>query len=108
MIKQTTSLQQLQKLSPQQIQFIKLLQIPTAELQARIEEELEVNPALEEGRESEERESTEAETEYEAQDEYKAGEDETPKETDAGEDDFEESIENYEEISLDDYMPDDD
>ncbi|WP_232066463.1 RNA polymerase factor sigma-54 [Hymenobacter sp. BT18] len=38
-----------QKLSPQQIQFIKLLQIPTAELEARIKEELEVNPALEEG-----------------------------------------------------------
>ncbi|MFP4092455.1 MAG: RNA polymerase factor sigma-54, partial [Cyclobacteriaceae bacterium] len=43
-----------QKLSPQQIQFIKLLQIPTAELEARIEQELEVNPALEEGREDEE------------------------------------------------------
>jgi RNA polymerase sigma-54 factor len=39
-----------QKLSPQQIQFIKLLQIPTAELDARIEEELEINPALEEGK----------------------------------------------------------
>jgi RNA polymerase sigma-54 factor len=39
----------LQKLSPQQIQFIKLLQVPTAELDARIKEELEVNPALEEG-----------------------------------------------------------
>lgn len=38
-----------QKLSPQQIQFIKLLQVPTAELEARIEEELETNPALEEG-----------------------------------------------------------
>ncbi|MBC3786517.1 RNA polymerase factor sigma-54 [Spirosoma utsteinense] len=38
-----------QKLSPQQIQFIKLLQIPTVELDARIEEELEINPALEEG-----------------------------------------------------------
>ncbi|MEJ8757680.1 RNA polymerase factor sigma-54 [Pontibacter sp. H259] len=38
-----------QKLSPQQIQFIKLLQIPTAELEMRIKEELEVNPALEEG-----------------------------------------------------------
>lgn len=37
-----------QKLSPQQIQFIKLLQIPTAELDTRIKEELEVNPALEE------------------------------------------------------------
>lgn len=38
----------LQKLSPQQIQFIKLLQIPTAELDARIKMELEANPALEE------------------------------------------------------------
>lgn len=42
-----------QKLSPQQIQFIKLLQVPTAELESRIEEELEANPALEEGREDE-------------------------------------------------------
>jgi RNA polymerase sigma-54 factor len=42
-----------QKLSPQQIQFIKLLQIPTAELDTRIEEELEINPALEEGMEEE-------------------------------------------------------
>ncbi|NML66858.1 RNA polymerase factor sigma-54 [Hymenobacter sp. RP-2-7] len=38
-----------QRLSPQQIQFIKLLQIPTAELETRIKEEMEVNPALEEG-----------------------------------------------------------
>ena len=38
-----------QKLSPQQIQFIKLLQVPTAELENRIEEEMEINPALEEG-----------------------------------------------------------
>jgi RNA polymerase sigma-54 factor len=38
-----------QKLSPQQIQFIKLLEVPTAELDTRIEEELEINPALEEG-----------------------------------------------------------
>ena len=42
-----------QKLSPQQIQFIKLLQVPTAELENRIEEELENNPALEEGEEKE-------------------------------------------------------
>jgi len=38
-----------QKLSPQQIQFIKLLQIPTGELMKRVEQELEINPALEEG-----------------------------------------------------------
>jgi RNA polymerase sigma-54 factor len=44
-----------QRLSPQQIQFIKLLQIPTAELNQRIEEELEINPALEEGMEIKEK-----------------------------------------------------
>ncbi|MEQ9149685.1 MAG: RNA polymerase sigma-54 factor, partial [Cytophagales bacterium] len=48
-LKQTLS----QKLSPQQIQFIKLLQVPTAELETRIEEELEANPALEEGEDDE-------------------------------------------------------
>ncbi len=46
-----------QKLSPQQIQFIKLLQVPTAELENRIEEELELNPVLEEGNDSEEEET---------------------------------------------------
>jgi RNA polymerase sigma-54 factor len=50
-----------QRLSPQQIQFIKLLQIPTAELSQRIEEELEINPALEEGFEQKE---TKTEEEY--------------------------------------------
>jgi RNA polymerase sigma-54 factor len=44
---------QQQRLSPQQIQFIKLLQIPTVELAQRIEEELEINPALEEGKDLE-------------------------------------------------------
>lgn len=39
----------IQKLSPQQIQLMKLLQIPTVSLEQRIEEELEANPALEEG-----------------------------------------------------------
>ena len=47
-----------QKLSPQQIQFIKLLQVPTAELETRIEEELEINPALEEGKEEKEAEDS--------------------------------------------------
>ena len=36
------------KLSPQQIQFLSLLQIPLTALEKRIEEELENNPALEE------------------------------------------------------------
>jgi RNA polymerase sigma-54 factor len=52
-----------QKLSPQQIQFIKLLQVPTAELESRIEEELEINPALEEGEEKEVQEDPNSEEE---------------------------------------------
>lgn len=59
-----------QKLSPQQIQFIKLLQIPTAELETRIEEELEINPALEEGQEEEFDTKDEFDDEFEGQDEY--------------------------------------
>lgn len=51
MLKQTLSQKLLQKLSPQQIQLMKLLQVPTMELEQRIKEEIEENPALEEGRE---------------------------------------------------------
>ncbi len=54
MLKQGQYLKQLQKLSPQQIQFMKLLQIPTANLEERIKEEMEANPALEEGYDDEE------------------------------------------------------
>jgi RNA polymerase sigma-54 factor len=39
----------LQKLSPQQIQMIKLLEVPAMQLEQRIKKELEENPALEEG-----------------------------------------------------------
>ena len=48
-------LQQKQKfnLTPQQIQFLSLLQIPLSSLNSRIQEELEENPALEESEESE-------------------------------------------------------
>jgi RNA polymerase sigma-54 factor len=74
-----------QKLSPQQIQFIKLLQVPTAELDARIEEELEINPALEEGKE--EKEDAAADEDFE--DSY---------EEDLGVDDRD--------INLDDYLDD--
>lgn len=50
MLKQTLQQKLQQKLSPQQIQLMKMLQIPTMELEQRIKEEMEVNPALEEGR----------------------------------------------------------
>ena len=54
MLKQSLQQKLLQKLSPQQIQLMKLLQVPTLELEARIKQELEANPALEEGAEREE------------------------------------------------------
>ena len=76
-----------QKLSPQQIQFIKLLQVPTAELDTRIEEELEINPALEEG----ESEQPEEKTETEEQQEFE----ETESKSD-------------EDVDLKDYLGDDD
>ncbi len=54
MLGQNLSLKLQQKLSPQQIQLMKLLQVPTAAIEQRIKEELEENPALDEGREDEE------------------------------------------------------
>lgn len=47
MIRQSQQQRLLQKLSPQQIQLMKLLQITTANLEERIKEEMEENPALE-------------------------------------------------------------
>src|ERR1700712_3912527 len=82
-----------QKLSPQQIQFIKLLQVPTAELDTRVEEELEINPALEEGSSDEPEENTpEAEAEAQAEGEAEAEEAPAAEET---------------EVDLKDYLGDD-
>jgi RNA polymerase sigma-54 factor len=84
-ISQKQSLQQ--KLSPQQIQFVKLLQLPTIGLEQRIKEEIEMNPVLEEAdpatleenlQESEEKEwddSPEAETATDSETELAAEED---------------------------------
>lgn len=47
MLRQSQVLKLQQKLSPQQIQLMKLIQLPTQALEDRIQEELEVNPALE-------------------------------------------------------------
>ncbi len=64
-------LKQLQKLSPQQIQMIKLLEIPAIEMEQRIRKELENNEALEEGKEEEpqtEQEESEPEKEEDNKD----------------------------------------
>jgi RNA polymerase sigma-54 factor len=44
---QSLQQRQLQRLSPQQIQLMKLLQLPSAQIEQRVKEELEDNPALE-------------------------------------------------------------
>lgn len=66
------SLQQklLQKLSPQQIQLMKLLQVPTAILDERIKEEMEENPALEQGEEGHEDEFENDEFKENTEDEF--------------------------------------
>lgn len=82
----------LQRLSPQQIQLMKLLQVPTASLETRIKEELEENPALElEPERFEEKEST--------SDEFDAADETT---------DDSASSDSYEDDSVSDYIQDDD
>ncbi len=65
MLKQRLQQKLLQKLSPQQIQMIKLLEVPTLQIEQRIKKELEENPALEEGAEEEEIPSEAEEDQFE-------------------------------------------
>lgn len=58
MLYQGLNQKQLQRLSPQQIQLMKLLQIPTAALEQRIKEEIESNPALDETEKDDYKEET--------------------------------------------------
>ena len=51
MLKQHLQQKLQQKLSPQQLQVIRLLELPAIEIEERIKKELEENPALEEGKE---------------------------------------------------------
>ncbi len=55
MLKQSLQQKLLQKLSPQQIQLMQLLQVPTIALEQRIKQEIEENPALDEGVEAEQK-----------------------------------------------------
>ncbi len=75
----------LQKLSPQQIQLIKLLEVPTIQLEQRIKKEIEENPVLEEGAEDEplyedqpEEETPEPEVDEFSLEDYINDEDTTP------------------------------
>ena len=50
MLKQHLQLKLSQKLSPQQIQLMKLIQLPTLAFEERLKQEIEENPALEQGK----------------------------------------------------------
>ncbi|WP_417195257.1 RNA polymerase factor sigma-54 [Bizionia sp.] len=88
MLKQFLQFKLSQKLSPQQIQLMKLIQLPTQAFEQRLKQELEENPALESGKES-------------LEDEY--------------DDDFDNSQDDYddtetintEDINVDEYLSDD-
>jgi RNA polymerase sigma-54 factor len=56
-LRQIQKLKLEQKLSPQQIQLMKLIQLPSMELDERIEQEIQENPALEEGADYEEKQT---------------------------------------------------
>ena len=71
----------LQKLSPQQIQLMKLLQVPTANLEERIKEEMEENPALEQ-------EAENHDDQEEAKDEFTENAEENFEEPDGSENDY--------------------
>ncbi|AIY13062.1 MULTISPECIES: RNA polymerase factor sigma-54 [Cellulophaga] len=87
MLKQHLSFKLSQKLSPQQIQLMKLIQLPTQAFEQRLKQELEENPALETGKE--ELDNFEDEFEDEFNDEIDS-----------------ESI-NTEDINIDEYLSDD-
>tara|TARA_B100000780_G_scaffold187665_1_gene131879 strand:- start:461 stop:1912 length:1452 start_codon:yes stop_codon:yes gene_type:complete len=53
MLKQSLNFKLSQKLSPQQIQLMKLIQLPTQAFEERIKQEIEENPALDTGKEDE-------------------------------------------------------
>ena len=59
MLKQFLNLKLSQKLSPQQIQLMKLIQLPTQAFEQRLLEEMNENPALESGKEEEDYEKDE-------------------------------------------------
>jgi RNA polymerase sigma-54 factor len=84
MLKQRLQQKLLQKLSPQQIQMIKLLEVPTMQIEQRIKKELEENPALEEGSEEEEIPAEETDDEQ-----------------------YEDSDSDKEEFTIDDYIEED-
>lgn len=112
MLKQSLQHKLLQKLSPQQIQLMKLLQVPTIALEQRIKEELEINPALEEGPETEDGETAEESTDDINDTESEFDENGEPSEKERENDDFDiseyiQDDEPYYKLNVNNSSPDD-
>ncbi|MCO6161997.1 RNA polymerase factor sigma-54 [Flavobacterium sp. NRK F7] len=90
MLKQSLQFKLSQKLSPQQIQLMKLIQLPTQAFEQRLQEELVENPALENGKEER--------SEYDEFDDVSNGDDY---------DDYEGERIEAEDINIDDYLSND-
>lgn len=102
MLKQQLNFKLSQKLSPQQIQLMKLIQLPTQAFEQRIAQEMQENPALEGGKDrSEEREDN-----YEGEEQYESDADTI--ETDINIDDYlsDDEIPSYK-LSANNYSSDD-
>ncbi|MFT5231070.1 MAG: RNA polymerase sigma-54 factor, partial [Candidatus Azotimanducaceae bacterium] len=88
MLRQQLNFKLSQKLSPQQIQLMKLIQLPTQAFEQRISQEMNENPALEGGKEEAEKYDEDLDESYD--------------------DDFDDGNESIEtEINVDDYLSDD-
>jgi len=90
MLKQGLNYKLLQKLSPQQIQLMKLIQLPTQAFEERLKQEIEENPALDTGKEESEDIDDDLSNEFDDDDDDRSEKDEV------------------EDINIDEYLSDDD
>ncbi len=91
MLKQELNLKLQQKLSPQQIQLMKLVQLPTVAFEQRVKEEMEENPALDEDSSNFDDDFDGGENEWDNQDDYQ-----------------EDNVIDTSDINIDEYLSDDD
>ena len=107
MLKQQLNLKLSQKLSPQQIQLMKLIQLPTQAFEQRIKQELEENPALEDGKLETKDEYEEYEDDYNERDREDEGTESIEAEIDVDEYLSDDEVPNYR-LQANNYSPDDD
>ncbi|MBI6116302.1 RNA polymerase factor sigma-54 [Salegentibacter maritimus] len=107
MLKQQLNLKLSQKLSPQQIQLMKLIQLPTQAFEQRIKQELEENPALEDGKLEARDEFEEYEDDYKERDREDEGTESIEAEIDVDEYLSDDEVPNYR-LQANNYSPDDD